>query len=105
LIADIAMMPHIILTIVFILPAATPERPDSNFKSIHQVQSQEHARDTLPPDTAAGKKPAAADSVSVPVPGSKTLSYATYFLVIILLLAILTVILILLRSRHKIKRE
>jgi uncharacterized membrane protein len=89
------MIPLLILTIGFILPAAVPERPDSNFKSIHQVQAEEHASDTLQPDTA----------VKPPLPNLKAVGYATYFLVVVLLLIILLVVLILIRSRQKIKRE
>jgi uncharacterized membrane protein len=89
------MIPILVLTIGLILPAAAPERPDTNFKSIHQVQTEEHSADTLKHDTAA--PPA--------VPTSKAIGYATYFLIVVLMLVILVVVLVLIRTRNKIKRE
>jgi hypothetical protein len=93
------------LTILIILPGVTPEKPDTNFKSIHQVQSEKHAADTLRPDTVKKIEPARVELIPAVVPKTKALSYASLFVVVILLLTILILILILIRSRRKIKRE
>jgi len=99
------MIPIIALAICFILPAAAPEKPDTNFKSIHQVQSEEHTADTLSPDTFRRNEPVKTESIPKVVPKVKVLGYASLFIVILILLVILIVILVVIRYRQKIKRE
>ena len=93
------------LTIFIALPGATPEKADTNFKSIHRVQSEEHGTDTLRPDAIQRVEPAREGSIPAVVPKTKALSYASLLVVVILLLALLITILVVLRSRQKIKRE
>jgi uncharacterized membrane protein YukC len=93
------------MAVCFILPAAAPEKPDTNFKSIHQIQSQEHAADTLRPDTVKENTTVKTEFPPAVVPKVKTLSYASLLIVVLILLLILLVILIVIRHRQMIKRE
>lgn len=95
------MIQLLTLTIIGFMPGVTPEKPDTNFKSIHQVQSEEMKNDTVRPDTVKITNPARGDSLPAIVPRVKALSSTTLLLVIIILLLILIVILILIRSRQK----
>jgi hypothetical protein len=99
------MIPTIALALCFVLPAAAPEKPDTNFKSIHQVQSEEHRTDTLRLDTVKRNEPVRTESLPAVVSKVKALGYASLFIVVLILLVILIVILVVIRYRQKIKRE
>jgi len=95
------------LSLILYFAAATSPvgRPDTNFKSIHQLQSEEHRGDTLRSDTAIKHKPVPVDSNPKAVPPVKALGFATLLVVVIIILIILIAILLVLRYRRKAKPD
>lgn len=95
------------LALILYCAAATGPagRPDTNFKSIHQLQSEEHEGDTLRSDTAVKHEPVPVDSNPKAVPPVKTLGFATLLVVVIIILIILIALLLILRYRRKAKPE
>lgn len=86
----------LILIPALYLSAAPVEKPDTNFKSIHQVQSEQNRPDPVRPGN-----PAPVDTVAVAPPANKILGTATLFVVVFILLLITVCVAIVFIFRRK----
>jgi cytochrome bd-type quinol oxidase subunit 1 len=99
------MIQSLALVLYFAASSSPEGRPDTNFKSIHQLQSEEHKGDTLRSDTVIKREPGPVDVNPKAVPPVKALGFATLLVVVIIILIILITILLVLRYRRKAKLD
>ena len=92
-------MRSLLLTLIpaLALSAVPVEKPDTNFKSIHQVQSELNRPDS----SVRPGNPAPVDTTAVIPPANKVLSTATLFVVVFIILVITVCVVIIFGFRRK----
>lgn len=72
------------------------EKPDTNFKTIHQIQAEQNR-----PDSIQQANPAPAETAAAPLPTTRFLGTTSLFVVVFVLLVIVICLLVILGFRRR----
>ncbi len=92
-------MRSLLLTLIpaLALSAVPVEKPDTNFKSIHQVQSEQNRPDS----SVRPGNPAPVNTAAAAAPVNRTLSMATLLVVVFIILVIVVCVVVIFSFRRK----